>query len=73
MDFGDTGLVHTEMDLQDALQRASRPPVGAGEEPDWHEGKPHCVECGEPFPMARFKAVPGGTSLCAACAESAQK
>lgn len=72
MDIIDSAQVVEDQNLKDALKIALKTPAGAGEEPDWLDGLPYCLECGEAFPLARYKAIKGGTSLCAECAEERQ-
>jgi len=61
------GAVQEQIDasVSDAVKRArSRLPVG--------EGATHCLECEEPIPEARRKAVPG-VRLCLDCQTELEK
>jgi phage/conjugal plasmid C-4 type zinc finger TraR family protein len=61
------GAVQEQIDagVEDAVKRArQRLPQG--------EGRTHCMECGEPIPEARRRAVPG-VFLCIDCQGAAEK
>lgn len=61
------GAVQEQIDasVADAVDRA-RESIPQG------ESRTHCVECEEPIPEARRKAVPG-VSLCVACQSELEK
>lgn len=64
-------LAQTEQDkaLAAALSLVAHRAREAGPGPEWIDGRPYCIDCGDEIPLARLRAVPG-TGRCVKCQEA---
>lgn len=54
-------LAQTEQDkaLAAAMSLVAHRAAGTGPGPEWIDGRPYCLDCGEEIPLARLRVVPG--------------
>ena len=65
-DEADLAQIEQDKALAAALSLVAHRARDGGPGPEWIDGKPYCIDCGDEIPLARLRAVPG-TVRCVRC------